>query len=180
MPDGPPATGVAATCDSAGVLAPIVDLIAAVQCAEALKILVGDFAAVSRKLAVFDLWRNEFRAMSLESLAEQGGCPACDLGRRDWLNSDRFQQSEILCGRNSVQLKPGESSGAEPVLDLDLMAGRLQQFGSVRHNAYLLKFNLEEAHRAYELTLFADGRTIIMGTDDPVVARSIYARYIGN
>ena len=30
----------------------------------------------------------------------------------------------------------------------------------------------------YELTVFADGRAIVKGTQDPAVARSIYARYI--
>jgi adenylyltransferase/sulfurtransferase len=29
------------------------------------------------------------------------------------------------------------------------------------------------------LTIFPDGRAIISGTDDPAVARSVYARYIG-
>jgi adenylyltransferase/sulfurtransferase len=32
---------------------------------------------------------------------------------------------------------------------------------------------------AVEITLFKDGRAIIQGTDDPAVARSVYARYIG-
>jgi adenylyltransferase/sulfurtransferase len=32
----------------------------------------------------------------------------------------------------------------------------------------------------YEMTVFADGRAIIKGTTDPGVARSFYARYVGN
>jgi adenylyltransferase/sulfurtransferase len=31
-----------------------------------------------------------------------------------------------------------------------------------------------------ELTVFADGRAIVKGTDKPEVARTIYARYIGS
>jgi hypothetical protein len=31
----------------------------------------------------------------------------------------------------------------------------------------------------YEITLFKDGRAIIKGTDEPALARAIYARYIG-
>ncbi len=29
------------------------------------------------------------------------------------------------------------------------------------------------------MTVFADGRAILKGTNDPAVARSLYARYIG-
>ncbi|NIV30950.1 MAG: thiazole biosynthesis adenylyltransferase ThiF, partial [Anaerolineae bacterium] len=32
---------------------------------------------------------------------------------------------------------------------------------------------------SYELSVFPDGRTIVKGTDDEVVARTLYARYIG-
>jgi molybdopterin-synthase adenylyltransferase len=42
-------------------------------------------------------------------------------------------------------------------------------------NAYLLRFRAEN----YEITLFADGRAIISGTDDVAIARTVYAKYIG-
>jgi adenylyltransferase/sulfurtransferase len=32
----------------------------------------------------------------------------------------------------------------------------------------------------YELTVFADGRAIVKGTDDPAMARKIYAQYVGS
>jgi adenylyltransferase/sulfurtransferase len=31
----------------------------------------------------------------------------------------------------------------------------------------------------YELTLFKDGRAIIKGTEDPALARSVYAKLVG-
>ena len=40
----------------------------------------------------------------------------------------------------------------------------------------MLKAEIEE----FEITVFADGRAIIKGTEDEVVARNIYAKYIGN
>jgi len=46
----------------------------------------------------------------------------------------------------------------------------------VKHNDFVLKF----WHDPYELTLFPDGRAIIKGTTDKAVARSLYARYVGN
>ena len=45
----------------------------------------------------------------------------------------------------------------------------------VRNNDFLLRFRVPP----YEVTVFADGRAIIKGTQDPAVARSLYARYIG-
>jgi len=38
---------------------------------------------------------------------------------------------------------------------------------------------LRFATEGYEFTVFPDGRAIIKGTTDPVVARSLYARYVG-
>jgi adenylyltransferase/sulfurtransferase len=56
------------------------------------------------------------------------------------------------------------------------MSERLRPLGSVRHNAFVLKFWREP----YEMTIFPDGRAIIKGTTDTAVARSLYARYIGS
>ena len=42
-------------------------------------------------------------------------------------------------------------------------------------NEFLLKCSLDP----YELTVFPDGRVIVKGTQDPAVARGLYARYIG-
>ena len=60
-------------------------------------------------------------------------------------------------------------------LDLAELKTRLEQFGRVRSNEFLLIFSVD----AYELTIFPDGRAIVKGTHDPAVARSVYAKYIG-
>jgi adenylyltransferase/sulfurtransferase len=60
-------------------------------------------------------------------------------------------------------------------LDLAELKTRLEQFGRVRANEFLLIFSVD----AYELTIFSDGRAIVKGTHDPAVARSVYAKYIG-
>jgi len=61
-------------------------------------------------------------------------------------------------------------------LNLAEMAERLKPHGPVRHNDFVLKF----WHEPYEITLFPDGRAIIKGTTDTVIARSLYARYVGS
>ena len=48
--------------------------------------------------------------------------------------------------------------------------------GEVRANEFALRFRVE----SYEMTIFPDGRAIVKGTSDEGVARSLYARYVGN
>ena len=36
-----------------------------------------------------------------------------------------------------------------------------------------------ERQKEYELTLFADGRAIIKGTNEASVARNLYSKYVG-
>jgi adenylyltransferase/sulfurtransferase len=77
-----------------------------------------------------------------------------------------------MCGRDSVQIHERSRR-----LDLSALGKRLAGVvASVRMNDFLLHFRVPP----YELTVFADGRAIIKGTRDPAVARSLYARYIGN
>jgi hypothetical protein len=56
------------------------------------------------------------------------------------------------------------------------MSTRLGPHGTVKHNAFVLKFWRDP----YEMTLFPDGRAIIKGTNDTAVARSLYARFVGS
>jgi adenylyltransferase/sulfurtransferase len=42
-------------------------------------------------------------------------------------------------------------------------------------NDFLLRLKVD----GYEVTVFPDARAIIKGTDDPAVARTVYARYVG-
>ena len=53
---------------------------------------------------------------------------------------------------------------------------RLGALGEVRANEFALRFVMAP----FEMTIFPDGRAIIKGTTDPGVARSLYARYVGN
>src|SRR5437764_4322939 len=53
-----PAPGEAATCETAGVLSPIVNIIASYQVTEAIKILAGRRDRVSRDLIYVDVWDN--------------------------------------------------------------------------------------------------------------------------
>ena len=166
-----PAPGSTPTCDVAGILGPIVGLIASIEAGEAIKILSGNRAAISRSLTVVDLWQNHVRQVDVSRLREQVDCPTCKHGEFPWLSGRMGSRTAVLCGRNAVQLShPGTS------ISLDELAQKLEGVGQLTRNQFLLRLKVE----GYELTIFPDARAIISGTDDIAIARSVYARYVSN
>lgn len=173
IPESPP-PGTMPTCDTAGILGSAIHTIAAVQACEAIKILSGNVAAVSRGLLVVDLWENRFRHIGLSRLAESG-CPTCRDGDYPWLAGRRGSQSAILCGRNAVQLAASSDGENSTPPSLDVLEKKLAGVGQLTRNAHLVRLAID----GYTITLFADGRAIIAGTDDIATARSVYAKYVG-
>jgi len=164
----PPAS--APTCDTAGVIMPIISIVAAVQVSEALKLLTGNIAALHRALMQFDVWRNEWRRIRLDEPLTD--CAVCAQARYETLGAEAVELASVLCGRNAVQISPRRATR----VDLASLAERLRAAGEVQVNEYLLRLRTGD----YELTVFQDARAIIRGTDDMTAARSLYARYVGN
>jgi len=163
-----PPQGMVETCDTSGILNSAVNWAASIAATEATKILVGAEDRLRRTLLSFDVWLNE-RA-ELNASAPHPGCRACD--QNDFTHLAGKNRPHItLCGRNSVQIHERNRA-----VNLSEMSARLQSHGQVRHNDFVLKFSRDP----YEMTLFPDGRAIIKGTTDAAIARSFYARYIGN
>ena len=165
-----PLPGTLPTCDTAGVLNGIVGVIAGVAATEALKLLVGSDALV-RGMTWIDLWENTFDRLEVP---RHDACPTCALHQYEYLEATDGDGGTTLCGRNAVQVRAA-GHGSAVALDLPALAERLSAVGSVAQNAFLLRLRVD----AYDITVFPDGRAIIKGTDDPAVARSLYARYIG-
>jgi adenylyltransferase/sulfurtransferase len=171
LPTAPP-PGSTPTCDTAGILGPIVNIIASWQAVEAIKILSGNEPAVSRTLNVFELWENRVRQVNLDSLLEHHDCSTCQGREFPWLRGERGDHTAVLCGRNAVQLSFPDR---QHTLSLESLARRLKGVGQVMVNPFLLRLTVDQ----YVLTVFADGRAIINGTEDLTEARSVYARYVG-
>jgi adenylyltransferase/sulfurtransferase len=171
MPDTPP-PGSSPTCDTAGILSPIINIIASWQCCEALKILSGHPDAISRTWSIFDLWDATVRQIKLDSFQNSADCPACSGREFPWLDGQRGSHTAVLCGRNSVQLS---FPGHEP-FSLDAVADKLATVGQVTRNRYLVRAAIEP----YQITIFPDGRAVIGGTEDIGEARSVYAKFVGN
>jgi len=164
-----PPPGLSPTCDTAGVLGPIVGIIASLQAAEALKILTGRPERVSRKMAFMDVWEGRQDLVDLPS--RDPDCPCCARREFSYLDGALGSDTATLCGRNAVQIR--RRDGLK--LDLEDVARRLGPLGTVETNRFLVRADIDR----YRLTVFADGRAIISGTNDPAVAKSIYARYVG-
>ncbi|GAB6166262.1 molybdopterin-synthase adenylyltransferase MoeB [Thermostilla marina] len=166
-----PAPGTTPTCDTAGILGPIVAVVAAIEVMEAMKIAAGKRDAVSRKLTVIDMWDGTWRTVDVAPLFAQGDCPCCHKREFPFLQGERSTRTTVLCGRNSVQVTP-----AEPGPTLDELESRWQGLGTVTRNPFLVRLEVD----TYRITVFPDGRAIIGGTDDEATAKTVYAKYVGN
>ncbi|MEM7263969.1 MAG: ThiF family adenylyltransferase [Planctomycetota bacterium] len=168
VPDMPP-PGSTGTCDTTGVIGPAVAVIAALEAAEAMKLLTGATDRLADGLITMDVWRHEYRVFSVPRNPD---CRVCARGEYDFLRPESGSTSTVLCGRNAVQVTPGAATS----IDFDRLEGRLSPHGPVRYNSHLLRFEAD----SLECTLFPDGRAVIQGTDQTERARAFYSRYIGS
>jgi len=154
-------------------------VLASLQAALALKVLTGHAADLPPQLTLADVWNGTYRQVDLTPLLDSRGCPACHQGERLWLQGTRRAASTVLCGRHAVQISPPEPL----LLTLPELAERLQSLGNIMVNRFLLRLTLpagpDTEDVPAEITVFPDGRAIIRGTSDPMVARTLYSRYIG-
>ncbi|HYU41907.1 MAG TPA: ThiF family adenylyltransferase [Vicinamibacteria bacterium] len=165
-----PAPGSGPTCDTAGVVAPIVHVIAGIQVGEALKLLAGRVDSLLPGLVTVDLWTGQFDVLDLRGRAPW--CPACTAGQFDYAVAGPAGGSAVLCGRDAVQVRPGPNAH----VDLGALAERLGASAEVRAvNEHLVRFVVPEA----ELVVFRDGRAIVKNVRDTAQARSLYAKYVG-
>lgn len=162
-----PPAGPVETCDTAGILSTAVNLAASIQVTETLKFLTGQPQLMRRSLLSFDLWTNDRSEVSTGH--PDPDCSVC--GQRHFTHlAGEARPHVTLCGRNSVQIHEHN----RPV-DLKALHERLAGHGIVRSNDLLLRLE----RPPHTLTVFADGRAIVQGTTDLMVARSLYARFIG-
>src|ERR1043166_5523797 len=99
-----PDAGSAPTCDTAGVIMPIIATVSATQVSEALKILVGDTDSLHHSLMQFDVWANDRQRIKLGEPDPQ--CKTCGQHIYEFLDAEASESSAVLCGRNAVQIAP--------------------------------------------------------------------------
>ncbi|MFB3167570.1 thiazole biosynthesis adenylyltransferase ThiF [Neobacillus sp. 179-C4.2 HS] len=160
------------TCDTAGIINPAVNMVVSHQISEALKILVGDWDSLRNKLVSFDLWKNHYTSINVDKLKNED-CPSCGVKRSyPFLSFENQTKSAVLCGRDSVQIRPS----VPVVRNLEALEKLfMNQGGTVQRNPYLLSYTVN-SHR---LVIFKDGRVLVHGTKDITEAKSLYHKYLG-
>ncbi|PEJ08746.1 thiazole biosynthesis adenylyltransferase ThiF [Bacillus wiedmannii] len=161
-----------ATCDTAGIISPAVSLVVSHQVTEALKLLVEDYDSLRDGLVSFDVWKNEYSCMNVEKLRKHN-CPSCgENAIYPYLNKENTSKTAVLCGRNTVQIRPPHKEE----MDFERYKGLLNdRVNDLNVNPYLLSFSVEEKR----LVAFKDGRVLVHGTKDISEAKTIYHRYFG-
>jgi molybdopterin/thiamine biosynthesis adenylyltransferase len=169
-PELPP-PGTVATCELAGVLASATVAVAAAEAAEAIKLLVGDFAAIERGLVSVDLWRG---TRTRHDRGEPDpACDACGLRRFPALDEAAIPAA-ALCGQDAVRVP---LSGR---VDLAALLDRLAPFGTFHRRDGRIDGSFSPGTASVAgLVVFADGVATVRGTRDPETARSIVARFVG-
>ncbi len=178
FPELPPA-GSIATCETAGVLGPITTLVAALEVAQAIKLLIGARRDVDAGLLSIDLWRNAWRRIGTGA-GRDPDCVCCARRNFEFLDGSRIPEVTVICGKNAVQILPGRDA---PPIDLDAIAIRLREHNACRRDAHSFSCQLRtvtspEGHPV-RLAVFEDGRVVVHGSREPDFARSVVATYVG-
>lgn len=155
------------TCATVGVINPTINMIAALQTTEALKILSGS-DSIRRDMVMFDLWDNTFDMLPIEKDPE---CSVCAKGVYEFYGKSKGSQIVGICGKDSVQIIPQ----IERHIDFEMYADKLEKQGKVRYNDYTLNFD----DGTIEIKLFRNGRAIIKHITDEARAKAVYSEYIG-
>jgi len=166
-----PLPGSVPTCDTVGVLGAAANVVGSLEVAQALRLLTHREEPVQPRLIYLDVWEGIWEEMEMHK--QETDCPACDLGRYEFLEAQEGHRAITLCGRDAVQIRPRVGAGRP--FSFAQLAERLQSVGEVQYNDFLLRFRTDH----HELTIFPDGRTIVKGVGDEAEAKSMYARYVG-
>lgn len=158
------------TCDTVGVISPIVVTTAARQVADVLKYITG--APFTPKLESADLWTGERAAMDVAQL-KKANCPSCAHDAvYPFLSARESVRFAVLCGRDTVQLSWPPNRRVELTTFVQSARPIVQK---LTHNPHLVACEFEQ-HR---IVLFRDGRMLIHGTKDVTAARKLAAKLLG-
>lgn len=158
-----PKPGSVETCASAGILFTLPKIIANIAATETVKYVIG--ASPRQELLILDPWKNNY---DLVEVSRRLDCDCCVHRTFPFLEIKR-DLTTTLCGRDAVQVSPGE--GLE--IDLKQVAAQYDQAKQVGDT--MVRIELER----YQLSLFKDGRLIVSGTEDQNKALSLYSEYVG-
>lgn len=158
------------TCDTVGVISPIVVTTAARQITGVLKYLIG--TKIEPKLESVDVWTEERASIQVGDLKNRN-CPSCSENAIfPFLNARNTMRSAVLCGRDTVQLTWPEKRQVE----LSHFAESIwNSVANMIHNQHLVACE----YNGKRVVLFRDGRMLIHGTKDIITAKKVAAELFG-
>ncbi|MDY0396691.1 ThiF family adenylyltransferase [Virgibacillus halophilus] len=115
------------TCDTVGVLAPAVNMIASFQVMETLKFLTCNKESLRNSLHVLDIWKNQ--QYDVKFSEQSASCPTCVQRRYPALQASAADEETVLCGRNTVQIHRKQK------MDLSEWEQRLSNVATVKKNS---------------------------------------------
>lgn len=157
------------TCDTVGIISPIVDMISSFQVTETLKYLTGNYDHLRGTLKTIDVWFNQHYDIKLTKPNTE--CLTCQQHKFPALQKNMQDAETVLCGRNTIQIHK------KSTMNLSQWYDRLIKVAEVIKTPFLLKAKLNEK---IMLVIFSDGRVLVQGTEDMIEARTLYDRYIGS
>jgi len=164
-----PITG--ATCDNVGVINPVVQLIATYQVTECMKLLVDDYESMRLNFLSVDLWKNQHYTFRVNK-AKRTECLSCGTHPTyPYLQYDSQTKTTVLCGRNTVQLRPHLTTD----FSLEMLENKLKRHLTVKRNPFIMTCEYE----SYRFVFFQDGRVFIHGIDDINKAKKLYYSLLG-
>lgn len=161
-----PEEGTYDTCDTAGVISPITNIVASYEAAETMKLLVGSESVLHQAISV-DAWDSYTDFFDVD---QDPDCPVC--GKHQYAHLERREKTYTasLCGHDAYQITP-EDDGS---FNYDAVIAALQAEGEVVRKKFFTTFRNDGA----DFKLFPDGRAIINGVPSGEEAQKIFARYI--
>lgn len=160
------------TCDTAGIIAPAVQITAAHQSAEALKWLSGNKAAMRKKMLTYDSWNNTSVEAGITRLKNEQ-CETCGAAPTyPALESEGGTNFAVLCGRDTVQVIP-EEGRIVTLVEAEEVAKRLGY--PYKKTPYFIEI-ISDGHRCI---IFTNGRLLIHGLKNIQKGRKMYHQLFG-
>ncbi|MDF2607316.1 MAG: thiamine biosynthesis protein MoeB [Bacillales bacterium] len=157
------------TCDTAGILSPTVNQVVVHQSMEALKILTNNYESLRNTYLTFDLWKNISQSIKVSN-AKKVDCLTCGQKRTyPYISSENQTKTAILCGRNTVQIRPSKTHN----LSFDQVKKRMSSlYTDFSENEFLASALIDNK----KVVVFNDGRVLVHNTKDEAKAMTIYQK----
>ncbi len=151
------------TCETAGVLNSITNLISSVQANESIKILLNkDY---EKNLLFFDVWKNELMKIKVK---KNRNCICCIKNNFEYLSGKKSSRIIKMCGNDMFQIKIKSMEKQQ----FDNLKNKLKKIGKILDFNYCINFD-------NKITIFRDGRALIKAKDEKE-AKSLYSKFVGN